>query len=147
MMVMPWAFLTCLENGSPVLTESSARVIFILQGWPSFICDSTEGQHRVFCCARHVGRFLRQHAGAPWRVVASPRTPPPRRWPYSVPVGLRGGYSRPGPWRRSSVHTASVHGGVALSASCRHRRVQPIEAVHKKRPSSMTGHCANQGNT
>ena len=45
-MVMPWAFLTCLKNGSPLLTESSTRVIFILQEVALFMCSSTEGQHR-----------------------------------------------------------------------------------------------------
>ena len=48
MLVMSRAFLACLENGSPVLTKSSTRVIFILQGVALFICDSTEGQHRFF---------------------------------------------------------------------------------------------------
>ena len=46
------------------------------------------------------------------------RAPPP--WPCSVPLGLRGGCSRPRPWRRSSVHTASTHGSVALFAALWH---------------------------
>ena len=58
---------------------------------------------------------------------------------FCLRVGLRGGCSRRGPWRRSSVHTANMHDGVALSASWRRQRVQP------SRPSTK-GHGANQGN-
>ena len=43
---MPQAFLTCLENSSPILTKSSTRFIFILLGVVLFICNCTEGQHR-----------------------------------------------------------------------------------------------------
>ena len=46
MLIMPRAFLACLEDGSPVLTKSSARFIFILQEKFLFICNCTERQHR-----------------------------------------------------------------------------------------------------
>ena len=52
---VPGAFLTCLENGSPVLTKSSTRFIFILQGVAFFICDSTQGLAKVSYCAMLVG--------------------------------------------------------------------------------------------
>ena len=35
-----------LENGSPIFTKSSSRVIFIIQGAALFICNSTERQRR-----------------------------------------------------------------------------------------------------
>ena len=46
MLKVPRVFLSCLESGSPILTKSSTRFIFILQGVALFICNSTEGQHR-----------------------------------------------------------------------------------------------------
>ena len=35
MLTVPRAFLTCLENGSPILTKSSTRVILFSKRWPS----------------------------------------------------------------------------------------------------------------
>ena len=61
-----------------------------------------------------------------------PRAPPPRPWPSSVPLGWCGGYSRPGPWRRSSVHTARMHGGAALFAALRHQRSPSSKEGHKQ---------------
>ena len=45
--------------------------------------------------------------------------PPPRPWPSSVPLEQSGGSLLPGPRRRSSVHTASMHGGAAQGNSLR----------------------------
>ena len=45
-LVMSRAFFACLENSSPILTKSSSRFIFILQGVALFVCNSTERQHR-----------------------------------------------------------------------------------------------------
>ena len=41
-LVMPRAFLACLENGSPIITEYSSRFILIFQGMAFFIRNSTE---------------------------------------------------------------------------------------------------------
>ena len=44
-LVIPRAFFACLENGSPILTKSSSRFIFIFQGVALFICNSTGRKH------------------------------------------------------------------------------------------------------
>ena len=53
------------------------------------------------------------------RPCSASRSPPPRSWPSSVPVGRRGGSYRPGASRRSAVHAARTGVTVALAASCR----------------------------
>ena len=54
-----------------------------------------------------------------WEVGCSGTSPCGASRTRSPAVGRRRGYSRPGPWRPSSVHTSSKHGGVALSAAWR----------------------------
>ena len=89
----------------------------------------------VFLIKQPEERLGRRGASVVVTRRASRALPP---WPCSVPLGLRGGCSRPRPWRRSSVHTASTHGSVALfSPPCGTRCVctsisRPHE-VHQQR--------------
>ena len=64
---------------------------------------------------RTAGRAPAEEEGASVVVTrCAPRAPPPRPWQTSDPLRC-GAYSLPGPLRRSSVHTASKHGGVAAA--------------------------------
>ena len=48
---MPRAFLSCLDNVSPLLTVSPSRIILICQEMTIFICNRTEKQHRFLVAA------------------------------------------------------------------------------------------------
>ena len=83
-------------------------------------------------------------AAAPWgRALCFFSCPSlPRPWPCSVPVVLRGGCTRPGPWRRSSVQAASMHGGVADpplgGASVCSPRGRPHKVHHSRKATVQT---------
>ena len=46
MLMIPRAFLACLDNGSSILTKYSSRFILIFQGLSLFIRNSTGRQHK-----------------------------------------------------------------------------------------------------
>ena len=72
----------------------------------------------------------------------APRVPPSRPWQNSDPLRY-GACSLPGPLRRSSVHTAIKHGGVAaaferLPSRCQHHWSDIIKSINTK-GDSQTG--------
>ena len=72
---------------------------------------------------REVSAEREEESSGPWRRTTR-LSPPPWPWLSSGSLGRYGASLQPGPWRRSSVHTASMHGGVAPADVWRHRRVQ-----------------------
>ena len=69
-------------------------------------------EREVLCCQALGGGVLPE-LGRVLRLVLLPRP-----CPYSDLVRY-GACTRTGPWRRSSVHTSGMHGGVALFAASR----------------------------